>query len=534
MAAPAARQLALRATARQLLLAIAASAVCILSYAATPFEDAFNDAKTYGAGRATDAKGKVNAGQGNSNVPYYGGTVTNQTSVFQAGQGSATVPATNRAIDCAVNPQSGTPYTLQECEAINFMRQSPGARPRFVINRAQPVIANTSNAAKNPAATLGGPTATSLNGTYSACTNETIPAANVVTTEICYDFKPVTANVCSVGWQITVDPHHLYQCAEQLQNLATSTCQVKQIVEVDAKYTYECSTPNSILATNSCTKTLSVSVNQYPSCNFLDQLGEGVIPWTTYRFGGGLFGGRDWGYANGAVIRPVCKHTDTEIDIRYWAGTVFPPMFGSRDAVPPLASNVPASNTVTVNKNSQGFKIAGVADAAQNSFFTVNYGSCDTSTCTYNFSVGRVKASCPSGHVVYNAAWRTYDFQLGGYVWNPTPAQDVDPVPDQGGICLQSVPATVIYDFEGYVSSVTCPPGTIDTVGFNCFVPPNPLLPAAVTYGPSTAISGGGWLNLGALIGGGSSTVVFPRPRIITEITDNWDNRCALFEERAK
>jgi hypothetical protein len=70
--------------------------------------------------------------------------------------------------------------------------------------------------------------------------------------------------VCSIGRIITVDAHHLYQCAEQLQNLAASMCSIPREVVVAASYNYQCDTSPKQLASATCSRILSVT--GAPSC----------------------------------------------------------------------------------------------------------------------------------------------------------------------------------------------------------------------------------------------------------------------------
>jgi hypothetical protein len=276
----------------------------------------------------------LSAGSAAAVVPNYGGA-TPQTSLYAAGQGSTAAPGVGRAVDCEINPQTGTPYTLQECDAIRFMRQSPGARPQFTVNRANAFIAGTEAYKVNPESALG---TNALAGSYSACVPTTQTTPPSTRTEICNDYSTLGNTMCSVGRTITVDPHNLYQCVEQLFTLTGPTCKIPREVDFDVFQNWQCvQTPNT-LSNQTCRRTRLITVTNQDSCALATVTHESGFPFEyNYRRGLDL-------YYNGGVARVYCNYlTENKIDLRMFYGDVVQGQYGSGAvyAPPPNLSLLP-------------------------------------------------------------------------------------------------------------------------------------------------------------------------------------------------
>jgi hypothetical protein len=337
------------------MLSIAYSASTIAQPASTVpipngFGTVFNDAKNWSTQRNSSAasgsgpgqtavpgaQATVNAATGQTEVPYYTGTTAQpQSGLFSNGQGSTTAPGMQRTTNCATLPATGSGFTQQECEAINFMQKAPTVRPQFTVNRNEAMIANTKGGVLAPSTALG-TTNSTLQGTYSQCTPTTVTSPITYKTEICTDTLSGIENKCSVGQQIVVDAHHLYQCAEQLQNLTAATCRVPAVVEVDHFYNYDCMQSQKQLGTSSCNRDLIVDVTYFDSCTIGDKVGQANIP-----FGYSYERGNDL-YLNGGTIRPYCNYlTQDQVDMKWFFGTVYQGTFGSGAVYnPPPDSNL--------------------------------------------------------------------------------------------------------------------------------------------------------------------------------------------------
>jgi hypothetical protein len=336
-------------------LSIAYSASTIAQPASTVpipngFGTVFNDAKNWSTQRNSNAasgsgpgqtavpgaQATVNAATGQTEVPYYTGTTAQpQSGLFSNGQGSTTAPGMQRTTDCATLPATGSGFTQQECEAINFMQKAPTVRPQFTVNRNEGMIANTKGGVLAPSTALG-TTNSTLQGTYSQCTPTTVTSPITYKTEICTDTLSGIENKCSVGQQIVVDAHHLYQCAEQLQNLTTATCRVPAVVEVDHFFNYNCTQSPKQLGTTTCNKDLIVDVVYFDSCAIGNKVGQADIP-----FGYSYERGNDL-YLNGGTMRPYCNYlTQDQVDMKWFFGTVYQGTFGSGAVYsPPPDSNL--------------------------------------------------------------------------------------------------------------------------------------------------------------------------------------------------
>jgi hypothetical protein len=318
------------------------------------FGTVFNDAKNWstqrnantpsgvGAGQTVvpGAQATVNATTGQTEVPHYTGTtVQPQSGLFSGGQGATIAPGMQRTTDCATLPATGTGFTRQECEAINFMQNAPSVRPQFTVNRNEAMIANTKSGVLTPSTALGTTNAT-LQGTYSQCTPTTVTSPITYKTEICTDTLSGVENKCSVGQQIVVDAHHLYQCAEQLQNLSTATCRVPQVVEVDHLRNFDCTQSQKQLGTTTCNKDLIVEVNYMDSCSIGDIVMQKDVP-----FGYVYASGPDY-YTYGGAARAHCNYlTQDQVDMKWYFGTLRQGAAGSgADYNPP-----PNSDLLTMN-----------------------------------------------------------------------------------------------------------------------------------------------------------------------------------------
>jgi hypothetical protein len=269
----------------------------------------------------------LSAGSAASVVPHYGGA-TPQSGLYAQGQGSTAAPGVGRAVDCEINPQTGTRYTLQECDAIRFMRQSPAARPQFTVNRANAFIAGTEAYKVDPAAALGPNT---LPGNYSACVPTTQTTPPSTRTEICHDYATLSDTVCSVGRTITVDPHNLYQCVEQLFTLTAPTCKIPREVDFDILQNWQCVQSPNTLSNQTCKRTRLITITNQDSCAIGTITHQSGFPFE-YRYRRGL----DL-YTSGGVARIYCNYlAENKIDLRLFYGDVDQGQYGSgADYLPP-------------------------------------------------------------------------------------------------------------------------------------------------------------------------------------------------------
>lgn len=284
------------------------------------FVNEFAQAKPFANNQNAQVPNFLSPGSASNVVPHYGGS-TPQTGLFAQGQGATAAPGVGRAVDCEINPQTGTPYNLQECEAIRFMRQSPSARPQFNVNRANAFIAGTEAYKADPALALG-PNA--LAGSYSACTTSTQTTPPSTRTEICHDHSTISDTICSVGRTITVDPHHLYQCVEQLFTLTAPTCTVPREIDFDIFQNWQCAQSPNTLNTQTCRRTLLVSITTQDNCELATVIHQAALPFE-YDFRRGL----DL-YTTGGVARVMCNFlTEDKIDLRMFYGDVVQGQYGS-------------------------------------------------------------------------------------------------------------------------------------------------------------------------------------------------------------
>jgi hypothetical protein len=348
-------------------LAASTALTAVLAQPVTPatssvpstFGSVFNDAKAWAAQRnsatpgSTDPSGvtqvpgtnaTVNSSSGQANVPHFATSGT-QSQYFSAGQGQTNAPGQQRTVDCANMPSSVTGISRQECEAINFMQRAPTTRPQFSVNRNEALISNTRASVRNPPAALGASNGT-LQGNYSQCVPTTVTSPITYRTEICTDNQSAVDSRCSVGQQIVVDAHHLYQCAEQLQNLTSSTCRVPDIVEVDRTMNFACTESLRQLGVQSCNQTLLVQVTSADNCTIGDKVGEVGGGWGyTTRNGPDL-------YTGGLIVRAYCNFlTQDLVDIKYFYGDINEGDYGSGASFspPPDITLVPNSGSVVAN-----------------------------------------------------------------------------------------------------------------------------------------------------------------------------------------
>jgi hypothetical protein len=302
------------------------------------FGTVFNDAKNWSTQRNANTPGSTAPGQslvpgaqatvngttGQTEVPYYTGTTAQpQSQLFSNGQGATIAPGLQRTTDCATLPSTGTGFTRQECEAINFMQGAPTSRPQFTVNRNEAMIANTRGGVVVPSSALGATNST-LQGNYSHCTPTSVTTPITYRTEICTDTLSGVDSRCSVGQQVTVDAHHLYQCAEQLQNLTTPTCRVPAVVEVDHFRNFDCTQSQRQLGTATCNRDLIVNVTYFDSCTLSNKVGQADV-----QFGYSYERGNDL-YLRGGAIRPYCNYlVQDQLDMKWFFGSLYQGSYGS-------------------------------------------------------------------------------------------------------------------------------------------------------------------------------------------------------------
>jgi hypothetical protein len=308
-------------------------------------------------------------------IPNYSATNA-QSGLFNNGTGATAGPGLAKALNCATAPSGNNGFTAQECEAINFMRQAPPARPQYTINRNEAFISNNQNAINNPTSVLGAGT---NSGTYSACTTTTQTTPAQFRTETCHDFSQLSDNKCIVGRVITVDASHLYQCAEQLQNLSTSTCTVPRELIIGRAFNYECEQSPKQLGTQNCVRNLSVTVVQRPSCALGDVLAQKGMPFG-YQFQSGL----DL-YTDGGVARANCSYLNSPtVEFGLFYGSVLESQYGSGSTnnPPPNINLLPNLVTVTADEVEPADRIIGTVGSAT---IVVRGGSnCYAGPRTYN------------------------------------------------------------------------------------------------------------------------------------------------------
>jgi hypothetical protein len=219
------------------------------------FNSVFQDAKAWGAATIPNTTSQISPAGGNNSVPYYS-QPANSSSYFMGGKGSTQQPGLDKASTCATNPPTGSAYSQQECNAINFMQSSPGTRPQYTVPPTDPLIQAGGVVTSNPTAVLGTGT---VGGTYTDCKATSVTNPSDYSTEVCHDYSVQADQTCIVGRTIVVDAHHLYQCAEQLFNQTNPICSIPREVVVDAKYNYQCDkSPNKLTSAN-CNRNLIVN-----------------------------------------------------------------------------------------------------------------------------------------------------------------------------------------------------------------------------------------------------------------------------------
>ncbi|MEW6514095.1 MAG: hypothetical protein AB1443_08850 [Pseudomonadota bacterium] len=225
-------------------------------------EDAFAAGKAAGDATKREAiKAGINdtaAGnliQGYSNAPpaqsgYWTGNKTLVAPAVAGGQQLQT--------DC-LNTMPTDPAEKARCEAIRAVVGSNAAAPAYSgLVKKTDAIYLTGKAVGNDPESIAG----SINGTYTACTTETLTTPGDMILETCDEAMTNATLDCVMGQEVTVDPDHLYKCTETMSVINTGQCTVGTVVQVDADANYQCEKTEDAYQTFNCDRTANVTVTQ--------------------------------------------------------------------------------------------------------------------------------------------------------------------------------------------------------------------------------------------------------------------------------
>ena len=171
---------------------------------------AFQDAKAYAPARNTGAAGAITIPSANAQLPYFTNTAPSQSGLFANGQGATAGPGASKSLGCAGLPTGGGSFNEQECNAINFMTQSPTTRVTYTLTPTDNVITRSHAIVLNPQPLVGNG---SLQGNYSACTTSTVTSAPAMQNEICHDSATIESSTCNIPAKVIVVPGPAtYEC----------------------------------------------------------------------------------------------------------------------------------------------------------------------------------------------------------------------------------------------------------------------------------------------------------------------------------
>lgn len=230
-------------------------------------EDAFAAGKAAGDATKREAiKAGINdtaAGnliQGYSNAPpaqsgYWTGNKTLVAPAVAGGQQLQT--------DC-LNTMPTDPAEKARCEAIRAVVGSNAMAPTYsgLVKKTDAIYLSGKAVGNDPESIAG-----SINGTYTACTTETLTTPGDMILETCDEAMTNATLDCVMGQEVTVDADHLYKCTETMSVINTGQCTVGTVVQVDADANYQCEKTEDAYQTFNCDRTANVTVTETNTWN---------------------------------------------------------------------------------------------------------------------------------------------------------------------------------------------------------------------------------------------------------------------------
>ena len=165
-----------------LLIAIAAAPVC-----AQPLPEAFSRGTEFGRASNSTARSTITGGSAVSTVPHF--VATPREASYFGGSGLS-MPAAARLGTCA-GPTTGSSFTNQACQAVDFSQSNPTRRPTFSITPSDPLLTRGQAITTDPHAIAG-----SIAGTYSACTAQTVTRPDIFERLLCHQYHTVEPVTC--------------------------------------------------------------------------------------------------------------------------------------------------------------------------------------------------------------------------------------------------------------------------------------------------------------------------------------------------